>query len=116
MCLAARVVTALRAHARQRDPTNIHGLYDAVHIRRTDFISQYAISNLTADRILTQIQETVEVNSTLFIATDEHDQAFFSKIEALYDVKYLGHFSDQISAINPNYFALVEQIVASRSR
>ena len=115
MCLAARVVTALRAHARH-NPINIDGEYDAIHVRRTDFQVQFPETDLSATQLFLQIQQTVEIGSTLFIATDEHNRTFFRNIEAAYDVKYLGDFASEISSINPNYFALVEQIVASRSR
>lgn len=116
MCLAARIVTAIRAHARQRDPSNVKGDYDAMHVRRTDFSSQFPDTALSASEILSQIQQNVDTGSTLFIATDEHNRTFFRDIEAVYDVKYLGDFSSEISSINPNFFGLVEQIVASRSR
>eukprot|EP00804_Cyclotella_cryptica_P016037 CCRYP_004193-RB/>CCRYP_004193-RB protein AED:0.04 eAED:0.04 QI:1389/1/1/1/1/1/4/213/543 len=116
MCLAARIVTSIRAHVRQRDPSNFNGDYDAIHVRRTDFSSQFPDTALSADEILSQIQQTVDSSSTLFIATDEHNRTFFREIEAVFDVKYLGDFSSEISSINPNCFALVEQIVASRSR
>ena len=33
MCLSARIISALRNHARQRSPGNVNGIYDAVHIR-----------------------------------------------------------------------------------
>lgn len=115
MCLAARVVAALRAHARQNS-LNFSGDYDAIHIRRTDFQSQFPATDLSSNELLLQIQQTVKIGSTLFIATDENNRTFFSDIEAIYDVKYLGDFSNEISSINPNYFGLVEQIVASRSR
>ena len=115
MCLAARVVAALRVHAGE-DPTNVNGDYDAIHIRRTDFQSQFPDTELSSSELLMQLQKTVKGGSTLFIATDEHNQTFFRDIEAMYDVKYLGDFSSEISSINPNFFGLVEQIVASRSR
>lgn len=115
MCLAARVVAALRARARQ-DLSNVNGDYDAIHVRRTDFQSQFPDTDISASDLLTQLQKTVKSGSTLFIATDEHNQTFFKDIQAVYDVRYLGDFSSEIASINPNYFGLVEQIVASRSR
>ena len=115
ICLSARVVTALRAHARL-NPVNVDGEYDAIHIRRTDFQAQFPETDLSAAEILQQIQQTVKIGSTLFVATDERNRTFFQDIEAVYDVKYLGDFASEISSINPNYFSLVEQVVASRSR
>jgi len=116
MCLSARIIGALRTHARQHSPGNVSGAYDAVHIRRGDFQQQFPMTEMSATDILTGLQEHIPPGSTIFICTNERDMSFFRPIQQVYDVLFLGDFGGMLSHINPNYFPLVEQIVASRSR
>jgi len=116
MCFAARIINAIREHAKSRSPSNIEGSYNAVHIRRKDFQSQFPVTKMTASDILSEIQTLIAANSILFIATDEKDKSFFGPIERVYDVCYLGDFAGTMGDINPNFLPLVEQLVASRSR
>jgi len=116
LCFAARVIKAMRSYVRLRDPVNIVGDYDAVHIRRNDFQVQFPDTQMNASQIVLEIQEFVNPGNVLFIATDEHDRSFFQPVEEVYDVKYVGDFASEMAEINPNFFGLVEQLVASRSR
>lgn len=116
MCVAARIINAVREHAKGRSSSNIEGLYNAMHIRRKDFQSQFPVTMMTASDILSEIQTLFAANSTLFIATDEKDRSFFEPLARVYDVCYLGDFAGAMGDINPNFLPLVEQLVASRSR
>ncbi len=116
MCYAARVIKAVREHAKSQSSSNVIGLYDSVHIRRKDFQSQFPVTMMTAGDILSEIQTLIDANSTLFIATDEKDKSFFEPLAKVYDVCYLGDFARTLGDINPNFLPLVEQLVASRSR
>jgi len=116
MCLAARIINSLRNHARKRSPGNIDGIYDAVHIRRGDFQQQFPMTEMDANEILEGLKEHIAPGSALFIATNDRDISFFRPIQEVYDVSFLGDFGNILSGINPNYFPLVEQIVASRGR
>lgn len=110
MCLSARVISALRNHARQQSPTNLDGAYDAVHIRRGDFQQQFPDTEMDANEILAALKERVAPGSTLFICTNERDLSFFSPLKEVYDCKFLGDFGSLLSEINPNTFPLVEQV------
>ena len=114
MCLAARIVSAMRLRARNHDPGNIGGVYDAIHIQRGDFQEQYPTTDINAIAILTEMKEVIVPGATVFITTNENDLSFFTPIQEVYNVIFLSDFGDIVSGINPNYFPLVEQIVASR--
>ena len=117
MCLAARVVNTIRSHVKNRSPENSQGLYDAVHIRRGDFQTQFPITEMSANEIVSELQDYIVPNSTLFICTDAFENmSFFEPIEKIYDVHYLHDFTETLFDVNPNFFGLVEQVVASRSR
>lgn len=65
MCLSARIIKALRDHAKQRNPANINGDYSALHIRRGDFQSQFPTTKMEASDILAELKDTVTPGSTL---------------------------------------------------
>ena len=113
MCLAARIVSALRLKARNIDPRNVRGDYDAIHIQRGEFQQQYPTTDINAIAILTEMKEVIVPGSTVFITTNENDLSFFAPIQEVYYVIFLSDFGDVVSGINPNYFPLIEQIVAS---
>ena len=72
MCAAARVIEAVRDHARKNknyDASRDDGIYDAVHIRRGDF--QYPPVLLPADELYELSKGELSQGSTLYIATDE---------------------------------------------
>ena len=116
VCLAARMISTMRNYVRQRSPGNAEGLYDAIHIRRGDFQQQFPMTEMTANIILAGLQDSIAPGSTVYIATDERDPAFFDPLREVYDLKFFGDFGDMLSGINPQYFGLAEQLVASRSR
>jgi hypothetical protein len=65
-CAAARVVTAIREHARKRDPKhNPNGDFDTFHIRRGDF--QYTVTRFDAKEILEMSQRKLKPNSTVYM-------------------------------------------------
>lgn len=71
---------------------------------------------MDASEILAELKETIPPGGTLFIATNERNITFFRPIQEVYDVSFIGDFGSMLSDINPNYFPLVEQLVASRGR
>ena len=104
-CAAARVVHALREHAKKRDPTtNPNGIYDSFHIRRGDF--QFKTTRVDADVIYDRTKEELAPNSTIYIATDERDKKFFQPLRDHYDILFLDDFEDALQGINTNYYGV----------
>jgi hypothetical protein len=112
-CAAARVVQALRERARQHGGENAtNSGFDSFHIRRGDF--QYQSVRIDAE-------ELYELNSrrflaeqrTVFVATDEKDDAFFGPLREHYHLYMLKDFKDLVSNVNPNYYGMVRVWVHS---
>jgi len=125
MCLAARIISALRTRARN-SLGNANGLFDAVHIRSKHFVFLDSIFNpfpcstffswapfslggdfhqqfptdMDASEILTGLKEYIAPGSTLFIATDERDLSFFTSIQEVYDVAFLGDFGSMLADVS----------------
>ena len=113
-CAAARLVAGIRDHVRKRDPSNKEGIFDSFHIRRGDF--QFKKTRISAEEIYKNSKDQLTPNSTIFIATDERDKKFFQPLADKYDVLFLDDFKDQLKDVNPNYFGMIDQLVASRGR
>jgi hypothetical protein len=111
-CAAARVVHAMRDKARQHG--NPKGEFDTFHIRRGDF--QYKQTIVSADVIYQNTFNVLEENSTIFIATDERDKAFFDPLRKHYNIYFLDDFKHLFVEINKNYFGMLDQRIASRGR
>lgn len=53
----------------------------------------------------------------LLVATDEKKkQAFFYDMAVHYDLVYLDDYMHLIKDVNPNFYGMIDQLVASRSR
>ena len=55
---------------------------------------------MDASEILTGLKEYIAPGSTLFIATDERDLSFFSSIQEVYYVAFLGDFGSMLADIS----------------
>jgi GDP-fucose protein O-fucosyltransferase len=115
-CAAARVVAAVREHARTTDPVNNpKGLFDAFHVRRGDF--QYKATRVEASELLKMAQRQIKDGATVYMATDERDKDFFKPLKDHYDLVFLDDFHDEaLAGINTNYYGMIDQLVATRSR
>lgn len=115
-CAAARVVAAVREHARKKDPVNNpDGVFDAFHVRRGDF--QYKATRVEADELLAMAQRKIKDGTTLYMATDEGNRDFFKPLQEHYDLVFLNDFHDEaLVGINTNYYGMIDQLVATRSR
>lgn len=115
-CAAARVVAAVREHARKKDPTNNpNGLFDAFHVRRGDF--QYKATRVEATELLTMAKKKIPIGSTVYMATDERSKEFFKPLKEHYDLVFLDDFHDEaLLGINTNFYGMIDQLVATRSR
>jgi len=133
VCAAARVVEAVRERARKNiryDNNNNNnnnnnasrsraddedGAYDAMHVRRGDF--QYPPTQLPADELYDLSKGELEEGATLYVATDERNKGFFDVFKKHYDVVFLDDFaSEVIPDVNPNYYGMIDQLVAYKSR
>jgi hypothetical protein len=148
-CAAARVVHAVRERARERDPLNVEGHFDAFHIRRGEF--QYKKTRLSASEIYDISNDKIPEGATVFVATNECRRPFFADMALHYgvclinermcyhsdlcslrtlsltliclvcvflfrDLVFLGDFKHLIGDLNSNFYGLVDQLIASRSR
>ena len=64
-----------------------------------DFHQQFP-TDMDASEILTGLKEYIAPGSTLFIATDERDLSFFTSIQEVYDVAFLGDFGSMLADIS----------------
>ena len=118
MCAAARVIAAVRNHARKNKNHKAsaeEGIYDATHIRRGDF--QYPPTQLPADQLFDLSKSHLIEGATLYIATDERDKSFFDIFKKHYDVVFLDDFiKEAIPDVNSNFYGMIDQLVAYKSR
>lgn len=110
-CAAARVVEKVRERSRQFNP-DMNGAFDTFHIRRGDF--QFKTTRISADEILANSKEVLNLKKTIFIATDERDKKFFKPMTDLYDVVFLDDFMHVLAGVNTNYFGMIDQLVAAK--
>jgi hypothetical protein len=111
-CAAARVVNAVREKAREHgDPD---GVFDSFHIRRGDF--QFKETRIEAQEIYENVKDVLVEKSTVFIATDERNMAFFEPLRKHYHVYFLHDFQHLIGKVNKNYYGMLDQRIASRGR
>jgi hypothetical protein len=116
VCAAARIVKAVRERARKHSPSNTNGEYDSFHVRRGDF--QYKKVKVEADVLDKQSQNELQEGGfgSLYIATDERDKAFFDPLKSKYDVTFLDDYMHLIKGVNPNYYGMLDQLVAYKGR
>ena len=110
MCAAARVVEAVRNHARrntQHNASQHNGIFDALHVRRGDF--QFPPTQLPADKLYDLSKGELYEKATLYVATDERDKTFFDVFRKHYDVVFLDDFLSVIPDLNTNYYGMIDQ-------
>lgn len=84
------------------------------HIRRGDF--QFKTTRISADEIYANSKEELTPNSTVFIATDERNKAFFDPLREHYHLLFLDDFRHELENVNTNFLGMIDQLVASRGR
>lgn len=114
-CVAARIVQEIRTKAREHDPTNVEGTFDAFHVRRGDF--QYKKIKLSAEELYESSKGELKEGGTLYIATDEKDKSFFKLFEEKFNVLFLDDFvNPYLHGMNTNFYGMMDQLISSRSR
>lgn len=117
MCAAARVIEAVREHARKNKShkaSGDDGIYDAMHVRRGDF--QYPPTQLPARDLYDLSKGELTEGATLYVATDERNKGFFDIFKKHYDVVFLDDLLHVIPGVNTNYYGMIDQLVAYKSR
>lgn len=112
-CAAARVVAKLHeyAHDPQSNPT---GSYDTMHVRRGDFISFYKQTVQTGEQLYeNHVKPIILENRTIYIATDEQDKKYFETLGQHNKLYYLDDFKDLLNGLDPNYYGMLDQLIAS---
>lgn len=114
-CAAARVVQALRQRVKERTSGKSSD-FDTMHVRRGDF--QYKVTRAEANDIYEMTSKQIPDNTTVYIATDERNKAFFRPLQDKYDVVFLDDLikAGILEGVNTNYYGMIDQLVASRGR
>ncbi|KAG7347749.1 GDP-fucose protein O-fucosyltransferase [Nitzschia inconspicua] len=109
-CAAARIVSAIRS---TKLKTSDNGQFDSFHIRRGDF--QYKSTRVSGEEIVAAAKDEIPTGRTVYIGTDERDKKFFKPLqEHGWELLFLDDFMDHVGDINPNYYGMIDQLVASR--
>lgn len=104
-CAAARIVAELRDR---------YGVFDAFHVRRGEF--QYKRTRVSAQEMYDIAKDQIPENATVYIATDERNHRFFDDLGKHYRLLFLDDFRHLLTGVNTNFYGLIDQLVASRSR
>ena len=52
----------------------------------------------------------------VYIATDEKNHSFFEPLKQHYDIAFLDDYKHLLDGIHPDFYSLIDQLVASRGR
>jgi hypothetical protein len=85
-----------------------------MHVRRGDFSLQFNAVTMTGEQVLNNTLGILKPNTTVFVATDEKDLTYFNPLARRYRLLFLKDFREALSTVNPNYYGMIDQLVASR--
>eukprot|EP00924_Labyrinthula_sp_SR-Ha-C_P008651 snap_masked-scaffold_37-processed-gene-2.45-mRNA-1 protein AED:0.37 eAED:0.41 QI:0/-1/0/1/-1/1/1/0/427 len=90
----------------------------SAHIRHNDFQYKHAKST-SIDEIKSIILENLPSNlrggkKILYIATDESHKSFFDPLKQNFKLYFLTDFQDYLKDVDPNFYGMIEQVVASK--
>ena len=98
MCAAARVIEAVRDHAKRSGlhrnishEYDVEGAYDGMHVRRGDFLKQFPPTQKSAEKLY-ELSPMLTKGATLYVATDERNKTFFDVFRKDYDLVFLDDF------------------------
>ncbi len=114
MCAAVRIIKEIEKNSLSR--SNILGSYTSIHLRRVggSFRENYRDSSLFGG-VMNSLQ-AIEANSTIFVSTDESlDDDIFKMLRQKYNVLFLQDFQPLLEGINPNFYGMIEQLIAARA-
>lgn len=79
------------------------GSYNALHLRRNDFLSwlkdHFDATVLTSGQLLEAMKKVFPQNKQIYIATDENNYSFFDPIRKEYDICFYDDFNFQASEL-----------------
>lgn len=92
------------------------GGFSAMHIRRGDL--QYKVVKIPAEEWYENTHELWKPREILYIATDERNKTFFEPLAKHHDLRFLDDYFDlaKLGDLDPNWFGMIDTIVASRGR
>mmetsp|Transcript_24180 Transcript_24180/g.59183 ORF Transcript_24180/g.59183 Transcript_24180/m.59183 type:complete len:1126 (-) Transcript_24180:1246-4623(-) len=118
-CAAGKIVKALQKEAMDRgfeiDDEGAGG-FSAMHIRRGEL--QYKKVKIPAAEWYENTKELWKPNEIMYIATDERNKTWFDDMAEHLELRYLDDYFDfaQLGVMDPNYFGMIDTIIASRGR
>ena len=71
---------------------------------------------MSALEIYNASHEEIPDGTTVYVATDERNKSFFQDMASHYNLVYLDDFLHLVEDLNPNYYGMLDQLVASRAR
>lgn len=92
------------------------GGFSALHVRRGDL--QYKRVKIPAEEWYENTKEVWMPQEILYIATDERNKTFFDPIAKHHEIRFLDDYFDlaNLGDLDPNWFGMIDTIVASRGR
>jgi len=126
-CAAAKIIQAIQKEAAElgfHPDEDGGGGYSALHVRRGDL--QYKRVKIPAEEWRENTKDIWLDNEILYVATDERDKSFFDPLkydadtgqEERHKLRFLDDYWDvaNLADVDPNYFGMLDTIVASRGR
>ena len=118
-CVAGKIVKAVQAEAKQygfNPDEEGAGGFSAMHIRRGEL--QYKKVKISAEEWYENTKNVWKPNEILYIATDERNKTFFDPIAEHHQLRFLDDYFEiaGLKDIDPNYFGMIDTIIASRGR
>jgi len=88
--------------------------FNAVHVRRGDFINQYPMQNISSKSIIQTITKYIPPMTRLYISTDETSRSFFDDFSKHYKVVFLSNITSSLQRkISAESLACIEQVICS---
>ncbi len=88
--------------------------YNAIHIRRGDFIHKFNDRNLPINEIIKTVYNHFDPAIKLYIATDETNKQFFAPLLKIYDAVFIGDYNKD-NVLFPEMLGCVEQLICAHA-
>ena len=71
---------------------------------------------IEAEQLYEESKDELEEGSLLYIATDERNKSFFDPLKKHYQLAFLDDYIHLIEGVNPNYYGMLDQLVAYKGK